>query len=124
MSTLTLRSLWLNRTDTGEAVSGASGRDRGTAYSIDGNVRKYANGRLRAVATTGVQTEITRTMVALDYATKEKLVTWLGVNVQLRDHRGNKWFGVFFTLAVTEYQQPDLYAAAITLLTTTTAEGV
>jgi hypothetical protein len=124
MTALTLRSLWLNRTDTGEAISGPSGRDRGTTYTMDGERRRYANGRLRAVSTAGVGVEITRTMVALDYATKERLVSWLGVNVQLRDHRGNKWFGVFFTVAVSEYMRPDLYAAAITLLTTTTVEGV
>jgi hypothetical protein len=114
----------LNRTDTGEAISGASGRDRATTYSMEGERRKYANGRLRAVGTVGVAGEVTRTMVALDYASKEKLISWLGVNCQLRDHRGNRWFGVFFAVNVSEYMRPDLYAAAITLLTTTTVEGV
>lgn len=124
MTVLALNRLWLNRADTGDAISGASGKDRATSYAMDGEVRKYASGRMRSVVTAGLRVDVTRSLVALDYATKEKLVGWLGLNVQLRDHRGNKWFGVFFAVDVTEYQRPDLYAAAVTLHTTTTVEGV
>jgi hypothetical protein len=124
MVALVLQKLWLTRLDTGASISGASGRDRATGYAMDGDVRTYASGRRRAVSTVGVKTEVTRTMVALDYTTKELLITWLGVNVQMRDHRGNKWFGVFYAVGVDEYMRSDLYSATITLLTTTTVEGV
>lgn len=124
MPILTLNRLWLNRLDTGEAISGASARERGTGYSMEGSVRTYASGRRRAVATAGLQVEVQRRMIALDWATKEELVSWLGVSCQMRDHRGNKWFGVFFAVDVGEYMRPDLYSAAITLLTVTTEEGL
>lgn len=124
MTTLVLTRLWLTRLDTGEQISMASGRDRDTNHSIDGAVRTYASGRRRAISTAGVKGEITRRGVAIDHATKEKLIGWLGVHCQLRDHRGNKWFGVFFSIGVGEYMRPDLYSAAITLETTTTTDGV
>lgn len=124
MTVLNLTRLWINRVDTGDAISGASGRDRVTNYGMDGEVRKYASGRLRSVTTAGLRINVPRSLVALDFATKEKLVTWLGLNVQVRDHRGNKWFGVFYGVDVTDYMAPGLYAATITLLSTTTVEGV
>lgn len=124
MPTLTLTKLWINRMDSGEAIAGASGRDRPTTYSMSGGVRQYASGRQRGIAVAGTKVEVTRRMIALDYATKELLITWLGAHVQMRDHRGNKWFGVFYGLDVSEYMRPDLYAAAITLQVTTTVEGV
>jgi hypothetical protein len=124
MTILTLNKLWINRMDTGEGIAGASGRTPTTGYSIDGAVRTYASGRRRAVSVAGLKTEVTRSMVALDFATKEKLIGWLGANVQMRDARGNKWFGVFFDVAVSDYMRPDLYSVAVSLLTTTTVEGV
>lgn len=124
MTTLLLQKLWLNRLDTGEAIAGASGRQPSTGYAMDGQVRTYASGRRRAVSTEGLKVEVQRTMVALDYPTKETLISWLGSSVQLRDYRGNKWFGVFFEISVGEYMRPDLYQATITLQSTTTVEGV
>lgn len=124
MPVLTLSKLWINRMDTGEAISGASGRDRATGYSVDGNVRTYASGRRRAVAVVGLRAEVSRSMVMVDYATKELLVSWIGALVQMRDHRGNKWFGVFYAVDVDEYMRTDLYSIGITLQVTTTVEGV
>lgn len=124
MTILNLDKLWLNRMDTGEAISAASGRTPSSGYSIDGQVRTYASGRRRAISTEGLQVEVERTLVALDYDTKELLITWQGALVQLRDYRGGKWYGVFFAVAVGEYMRPDLYQATITLLGTTVTEGV
>lgn len=124
MTILVLDKLWLNRVDTGEAIAGWSGRDRSTGYGVDGAVRTYASGRRRAISTAGVQGEVSRTMAYLDLATTDRLVTWLGAQVLMRDHRGQRWYGVFFNVAVSEYMLPTLYAATITLQTTTTVEGV
>lgn len=124
MTILTLNKLWLNRMDTGAAISGASGRTPAAGYSMEGDVRTYASGRRRAISTAGTKIEVQRTLVALDYDTKELLITWLGASVQLRDYRGNKWFGVFFDVQVNEYMRPDLYSATFTLIGTTLIEGV
>lgn len=124
MTMLTLNRVWLNRVDTGEAISAPGSRDRQTGWAVDGQVRTYASGRRRGVITAGLKGEIPRTLLAIDYATVQKLQTWLGLNVQYRDNRGQKYFGLFLDLAVREYLRPDLYAATITIQTTTTVEGV
>lgn len=124
MAVLTLRALWLNRVDTGEAITGASGRDRDTSYSTDSTVRTYASGRRRAITVAGVKSEVSRSLVAINLATAERLVSWLDVQVQMRDHRGQKWAGVFHAVEVGEYMDPGLYSATVTLQVVTTVEGV
>ncbi len=122
MTVLNLTRLWLNRLDTGEAISGASGPGPATGIAMDGAVRTYAAGRRRSISTAGLKVEVPRTMVALDFATKDRLISWVGTLVQLRDFRGGKWYGVFFELNITEYRRPDLYSASFTLQGTTTTE--
>ncbi len=121
---LTLDRLWLNRTDTGEAISARSGDDRPTGYAVDGEVRTYAGGRRRAITTAGTKGSVQRTLEAIDLATADRLKGWLGLHVQMRDHRGQRWFGVFLSVDVREYKDPGLYSAAISLETTSADEGV
>ena len=119
-----LDRLWINRTDTGEAVSAYTARDRGQSFAVDLDVRTYANGRRRAISVAGEIGEIPYTLDMLSLATVTLLRSWVGVNVQVRDHRGQKWFGVFAGVQVGEHFEPGRYRATITLQTTTTAEGV
>jgi hypothetical protein len=124
MTSVTLNKLWINRVDSGEAVSGASGRDKDQSFSMALDVRTYASGRRRAVSTVGEVGSLPFTLVAVNLATKEKLRGWVGLLVQVRDNRGQRWFGVFAGIEVREYMRPDLYAVSFTLLTTTYTEGV
>ena len=126
MTAVVLTRMWLNRTDTGEGISGASGRMPTTSHSKDGQRRRYASGRMRGIAVAGVAIDVPRRFVALDLAATEKLAGWLdqSVHCQLRDIRGQKWFGTFYDLEIGEYMRPDLYWATVTLLVTTTTEGV
>jgi hypothetical protein len=124
MTVLTLNKTWINRLDTGEGIAFATGRDRTQQFSMDLNVRTYASGRRRAISTVGEAGEVSFRALAVNLTMIEKLRSWAGVNVQVRDHQGQKWFGVFAGIAVTEYMPVNLYAATITLLTTTTVEGV
>lgn len=124
MTTLPLVHLWLNRMDTAEEFHAVSARDRPTGHSVDGSVRTYASGRRRAISTAGTKGEVSRTFVDITQTQKDQLITWLGTSVQMRDHRGNKWYGVFFTVAIGEDIRYDLYSATITLETTSTIEGV
>lgn len=124
MTICTLTRLWINLTATGEAISGASGRERAQAFETAGEIRQYANGRRRAISVIGEAGTMSFTLVSLDLTTKDKLRGWAGQAVQVRDHRGQKWFGVFFSLSVGEYMRPDLYSASFTLNTTSATEGV
>lgn len=126
MTILTLTKVWINRNDTGEGLSAysdpASGNEQ---WANDGGVRLYASGRRRAYTIEGEGGEVPFTLVELTYDQVETLREWKGLNVQVRDHRGRKWFGVYLSVAVTPIRNyVTVYTAGFTLQTTTTVEGV
>lgn len=123
MTVLPLTQLWINRVDNGQAVSAQSGRDRSQAYGLDLSVRTYASGRRRAISVAGEQGELSYPLLAVSLATITTLRAWKGILVQVRDHRGQKAFGVFGSVAVGEYMDPTLYRATITIQTVTYTEG-
>lgn len=124
MTVLTLTRLWINRLDTGEAVSAMSDDGRSQAWTTPMDNRRYASGRIRSVSVAGEKGEMTWRLVAISQAVKDQLRSWATITVQVRDHRGQKFFGTFDGVTVTEYKQPDLYAAGFTLQTVTFTEGV
>jgi hypothetical protein len=126
MTVLTLDKLWINRVDTGEAIAATSSpTDRSQGFARQVTVREYATGRLRSISTgTASRGQLVYRLMKIDYATKELLITWAGVAVQVRDYRGQKWFGTFSDVDVTEYEQPGYYTAGFTLTTITVVEGV
>ncbi len=124
MPALTLNRYWLNLMSTGEGVSAASSRGKGYTVGVDARVDTYANGRRRAISTPGLKRDVPVTLLVVSLPFKDYLEDWLGQNVQLRDTRGQKWFGIFAELTVTEYMSPSLYNVSFTLLGTTTTEGV
>jgi hypothetical protein len=122
---LTLTRNWINLLSTGAAVSGATVRgSRDQTYSTETSVRRYANGRMRAITASGEAGEVSFQLTLLDATSIATLRSWAGQAVQVRDWRGQKWFGVFASINVGEYAPTTLYSATLTLLTTTTVEGV
>lgn len=120
MATLTLTKVWINRLDTGEAVSANSSPERAREHGYVGEVRTYAGGRQRAVSAAGEQGQFQFTLRFLPFATVEKLRTWARVPVLVRDWRGQSFYGVFFRVPVTEHRALD-YDVQITLMVTTVA---
>jgi hypothetical protein len=120
-----LPGLWINLLSTGEGIFAATERGSRTQKWTNGvESRLYANGRNRAISTAGERGELGYKLVLLTQDTKDKLRTWKGLTVQVRDYRGQKWFGVFADVEVTEYAPSGLYAATITILTVDVTEGV
>lgn len=124
MTVLNLSMLWINRLDTGQAIAAASGRDRAQAFATDLSVRTYASGRRRAISVPGEKGELTWRLVAVGQSTKDLLRSWATLAVQVRDHRGQKWFGTYEGITVGEYMRTDLYAVTFTLQTVSFDEGV
>jgi hypothetical protein len=126
MSMLLLTKTWINRMDTGEAIAAQSDPDSGqTSWANEGEVRLYASGRRRSVTVEGEGGTVPFTLLEVTLAQVELLRTWKGVNVLVRDHRGRRWFGVFFNVVETPQRNyTNIYTAAFTLQTTTTVEGV
>lgn len=121
---LTLSKVWVNLLSTGVAVSAQSAPGRTQAFTTGVEVRTYASGRQRAISAVGERGELPFTLVATSVGTRDTLRSWVGQAVQVRDHRGQKWFGTYAGVTVSEYQQTDLYAVAFTLLLTSVVEGV
>lgn len=123
MATLTLDRVWINRMDSGEAVAAYSW-DRSQGYDQDGTVETYAGGRQRSITVEGERGTFSVTLRDVSLATVELLRSWIGLGVQVRDHRGQRWFGVFHAVNPSEHKDPTLYDAAITVRTVTVVEGV
>lgn len=124
IATLNLTKVWVNLLATGATVSAQSGPDRGRQHDQAGEVRTYAGGRQRSITTAGERGQFTVTLVDVSLTTVELLRGWIGQPVQLRDHRGQRFFGVFYAVNVIEAKDPVYYNVAIDLRTLTVAEGV
>ena len=122
---LPLVRMWINRLDTGAGISAPTARgSRTQTFETPVEVRTYANGRRRSISTPGEAGTVGFRLVLIDLATLTELRTWAGLAVQVRDWRGQKWFGTFASLEVGEYTPATLYSATVTVETTTVTEGV
>lgn len=97
MATLTLDRTWLNLAATGEAISAwrAEGPDGDTA-SIEGQVERYAGGRMRSYSVEGTAVVFPFTLLPLPTADADTLRGWLGETVLYRDNLGRKLYGTLF----------------------------
>lgn len=123
MAKLELRHVWINLLSTGIAVHAYSS-DRGRETGVDGEVRKYAGGRLRAVSSVGTRGTFAFKLRDLSDADIERLKSWYGQPVVVRDHRGRRYFGVYFGLQESERKTKTLWDAALVLQEITYSEGV
>lgn len=125
MAILNLTKVWLNRIDTGEAISAQSGTDRPMSKEITGDVRPYAGGRQRSFSQIGTAGQWQVTLRDVTLSTVEELEDWMGQTVQVRDHRGQIFHGVFFAVPRREHKgAPTLYDVTLTFRLVTVPEGV
>lgn len=124
MTVLALDKLWLNLLTTGEGISGPSNRGKTQSFATEGRIAKGASGRLRSITVAGETGEFPYEYVVVSLATVAKLRTWQGQAVLARDIRGQRWFGAFYGVGVSEYMRTDLYAVSFTLNMITVTEGV
>jgi hypothetical protein len=123
MPTLDLTAVWINLMSDGSYVTAQSARARGQEHRMAGEVRTYAGGRQRALTVLGTQVGFTFVLVNLTTEQLDTLKLWIGEHVQVRDHRGQQFFGTYFGVNVGEDMDPELYFAEIELRVTTTEEA-
>ena len=126
MTSVTLTKLWINRVDTGEAISANSDRGKEQAFSTEHGPRRYASGRMRNIGTKGESGSLPYTLIRVSLTTKELLREWArdAILVQVRDNRGQKWFGTFAGVDVLEEFEASWYDVRVVLRTVTHVEGV
>jgi hypothetical protein len=125
MATLQLDRVWVNHLPDGAAVAAYSAVERTRSYSQAGEVRTYAGGRQRSITSAGTAGTFGFTLRLLTSASIDTLVSWIGQTVQVRDARGQRFFGVFYAVEVTEQRDaPTLYDVALTVNVVDQVEGV
>lgn len=128
MASVTLDDLWLHdAANLSSSIAGAlTGEDEST--SKPGEVRRYANGRLRSITGAGSSVELRLQMDLADRADVDVLRGWVktGTKLLLREPKGRLLWGVVFALDVTEVAgaSDDFADASFTFRQVTVDEAV
>lgn len=120
---LILSRVWINLVDTGQGVSAYSSREKNLTRSMKGEVRQYANGRMRSVTSKGIRGSFQFTLEDMSLANINVLEGWLSQTVVLRDTRGRRFFGVIFEISVSDRRNVNYYVVNLTLNEVSYTEG-
>lgn len=92
--------------------------------SVDGDVRKYAGGRLRSVSSAGTRRTVEVELRLIERADVDTVKGWVGRKLMLRDPRGRKIFGVFHEVEVEEWPARDRATVTFTFEELSHSEAV
>lgn len=101
MATLLLTKAFVNLLATGASVA-AQSQGRSLTTGMDGEIRKYAGGRTRAVTEEGVRIAYDITLLHLNATQVATLRSWIGQEVLVRDNFGRAVKGVFWSVPEVE----------------------
>lgn len=125
MATLTLDKTWVNLVSTGAGVSGNMRGEMPSSFEMSGEVRTFAGGRQRSVASEGERGIFAFSLYGLTLATIDTLRLWKGQAVLVRDARGQYAYGVMYKVDVNPRAYDfNLYEVNLTLRVVTQVESV
>lgn len=124
MATVTLDRAWLSLAGDPSVALSFFTTGRSDERSKPGEVRRYANGRLRAVSRVGSAQTLPVTARSLTPAQVERLDSWRGTVVLFRDVWGRKMYGTFFTIAVADWPDRASHDVTFTLAQVSHSEAV
>lgn len=102
MASVDLDRAWIHRTDDLSVYVSAFSADWDDVEQIPGEVRRYAGGRLRIVSRPGKQQVLSVTLRYVPLVSIETLRSWAGSLLLVRDKRGRKLYGTFFSTEVSD----------------------
>jgi hypothetical protein len=124
MATIALDRVWINLWPSGESVA-AQSTDRTRSTEAQGEVRTYAGGRQRSITKEGVGRQFAFTLRMVTWVQIQTLESWIGRTVQVRDHRGTRYFGVFQAVTPVEIRGLTVeWDCQIAVREVTVVEGV
>lgn len=123
MASVDLLYTWVNLLSTGESVKGYTAKGRSHQRAADGETRRMAGGRFRAVGTLGVRRTQEFAIRDLSYEDVLKLEEWIGQTVLVRDNRGRRMFGVYWSVPTTDRKDPNFYDVQLSVTEVTYQEG-
>lgn len=115
MASVELGRTWVTLLSTGQSVNGWTGRGRTHNRKREGEVKRLAGGRFRAVSTLGVRKS--QDFVLRDLAETDVLLLeeWQGQTVIVRDNRGRRMFGVYWDVNFIDRVDPTYYDVALSV---------
>ncbi len=123
MAHVDLAYTWVNLLSTGESVKGYTAKGRQHGRAGEGETRRMAGGRFRAVGTLGVRRTQAFAMRDLSLDDIETLELWIGQTVLVRDNRGRRMFGVYWSVPTTDRKDPNYYDVQLDVTEVTYEEG-
>jgi hypothetical protein len=124
MAQVTLDRLWLSdAADPADAVAFFT-TGRSDSRDTAGDVRVYANGRLRVVTTGARQQTLGVTLRLVDPVALARLEGWRGRVLLLRDAWGRKLYGTYFRLTVDDYKDRSGHDVQLTFQQVSHSEAV
>lgn len=110
MASVTLEDLWLHEAADNTVSITAIVTSLDEAANVAGEVRRYANGRLRAVSRTGLARTLDVGLELADRDNVDQLRTWVEDHtlLMLRDPLGRILWGRIFGLSVSEIAGADV----------------
>lgn len=114
MATVTLDRVYLHLASSLATYLTFFTAGRSDQRSVQGGVRRYANGRLRSVVRTGTMQQLPLTLLKVTDANLVTLDSWQGTLLLLRDVRGRVLFGSYYSLNVDDYEDRSGYSVSLT----------
>jgi hypothetical protein len=124
MATVTLDRAWLSLAADPSVALAFFTTGRADQRAKPGEVRRYANGRLRTVTRAGSAQTLTLTARSLTPAQLAQLDSWRGTVVLFRDVWGRKMYGTFFAIAVADWPDRASHDVTLTLQQVSFSEAV
>lgn len=124
MASVVLDRAWLSLASDPSVTVSFFTSDREDSRASQGEVRRYANGRLRVVARAGSAQTLQVTARNLTAAQVSQIDAWRGRVVLFRDVWGRKLYGAFFTMAVADYTDRSGQDVSFALSQVTFSEAV
>jgi hypothetical protein len=121
---VTLSRLWLHRADDLETFLTFDAFTISPVTAKIGSVRTLAGGRRRAVSRPGISTVLAVAVVATDRDSRETLESWIGTPLLLRDARGRKVWGTYFSTRAIERPPTHFVDVSFSFEELTIAEAV
>jgi hypothetical protein len=118
VATLILTKLWVNLMATGEVdyVAAWHDPDDTDTRAVTGRVAQYAGGRQRGITQAGVTMTWPFTLRQVTATDTDKLSSWMGQTVLVRDNRGRRTWGVVLACPRRPWkEQLDLYDVELSL---------
>lgn len=123
MASVKLLQTWVTLVATGQSVKGYTARGRSREASREGETRRMAGGRFRAVGTLGTRRAQQFALRDVSMSDIETLEAWIGQLVLVRDNRGRRMFGTYWAVPYTDRQDPNYYDVALNVTEATYEEG-